>query len=294
MGGGDFDWNNYSYKLKSRVFRLLIPYILWNIIAHIVTKVYQLVSILKKDGSGIINIIEGDIKSIDFFDVFIGVQTAEGIFPANGPLWFVRELMFFVIISPLIYCLIKKTAGYGIILLATVDFLNVTSIPSFRLLLFFSAGACISINYYQIHKFSCIYFVPFVFILPLVRMFVDIPLLSKIYGYIYPLLCFFGYIGICYGLSKKLDLAKFAKLSKYSFMIFASHFAFIPFFCRHSLNLLFDSESHILLMVLQYFTEIFCVTTACVFCYIFLSHLSPKCLRVLTGDMTRRIKGEIN
>ena len=81
----------YENKLKRRIKSLLIPYILWNIIAFI-----------------IYTFVTHDMQMSQFFESFWFVVGKNGHSPADGPLWFVRTLIFLSVISPIMYLINKN------------------------------------------------------------------------------------------------------------------------------------------------------------------------------------------
>ncbi len=139
MGGGG---RIYLKKLKSRFFSLFIPYIFWNfvvIIRELFSQIFfsDLMAGNKK--------LYDDYSLYDYFDALF----ATSHMPPDYPLWFIRDLMILVVISPIIYYAIKYFHRYFIILLTiiwlTPSLCNFSPID-FRGILFFSLGAWISIK----------------------------------------------------------------------------------------------------------------------------------------------------
>lgn len=86
-----FSWAAWRKKMKSRFHSLLIPYLLWNIIAYVFF-VY----------------VKHEAVATD------GIWTkVEYIFlrPADFPLWYVRDLMVMVCFAPVVYWLCRKLHG---------------------------------------------------------------------------------------------------------------------------------------------------------------------------------------
>lgn len=82
--------NWYTAKLKSRVRGLLIPYLLWNLIAYLVYAA------------------AGEMQWNQFLESFWVVEGKVGHSPADGPLWFVRTLMMAAVCSPIFFLLNKN------------------------------------------------------------------------------------------------------------------------------------------------------------------------------------------
>lgn len=87
---------NVFIKMKSRVFTLLIPFLIWNIII-VIFNVGNWISFFK--GRKIFEIFEPSLKNI-FLTIFYAQN--------NGPFWFIFALIIFVIFSPIIFYIIKN------------------------------------------------------------------------------------------------------------------------------------------------------------------------------------------
>lgn len=103
----------WTTKLKKRISSLLVPYLLWNFIGYII---YAL---------------QAGFSFDDFFNSFwvIDIPGRGGSSPIDGPLWYVRNLMIMVVISPIIAYMIKYTKYY-LILIMTI--LWIIQIPPFN------------------------------------------------------------------------------------------------------------------------------------------------------------------
>lgn len=161
----DFSAEVYKQKLKSRAMTLLVPYILWNIIAIL----WRLKCLLPVFSSfyrpvevqvSISRIFNTFFCNIENSGIIVGPPTADvpvGILPIDGPLWFVRDLMLMVVVSPLIYWMIKKGGMWILSLFGIVwfcaswflledSFLKLYSGQFFMAFFFFSWGAYFSIS----------------------------------------------------------------------------------------------------------------------------------------------------
>ena len=89
----DFNVSIYRDKLMKRVKTLLIPYVLWNII-------YVLFNVILLKSKG---------QSINVVSQLVSIwHMPNSSFPADPALWFVRDLMVCMVMSPLIYQIIKR------------------------------------------------------------------------------------------------------------------------------------------------------------------------------------------
>lgn len=126
-----FNTSIYKRKLMSRTKTLFIPFILWNLIAIVI----QFVRLIPAFSSLFPGAYKTEIhfSLIRIFNTFFCNTLQNGIFvspvgytqteiinepyPIDIPLWYIRDLMVMVIISPFIYWIIKKCKiGYIIAL----------------------------------------------------------------------------------------------------------------------------------------------------------------------------------
>lgn len=96
-------------KIKKRVSTLLVPYVIWNII-------FVLWYVVLAYTPGVSAFVNSDMLSdlslshpIDTFNYLF-------IKPAGFQMWFLRDLILFVICSPLLYLLIKYTKWFAFII----------------------------------------------------------------------------------------------------------------------------------------------------------------------------------
>ena len=125
-------------KLKKRISSLLVPYLLWNFIGYIIYA------------------IKVGFSLEDFFHSFwvIDIPGRSGSSPIDGPLWYVRNLMIMVVISPIIAYMIKYTKWY-LILIMTI--LWIIQIPPFNkgigiAFYFFSLGGYLRVFDYHVEN----------------------------------------------------------------------------------------------------------------------------------------------
>ena len=135
--GGQLTKQMYVQKMKNRFKSLFIPYIIWNIIAllsklavfllclsfifknaymkqldvRMSTFLYELWDASKG------MVIEPEILSAPPSQIL-----TNEIFPADAPLWFVRDLMIVAISTPVLYWLLKRTRHYMVLTLGLLWF----------------------------------------------------------------------------------------------------------------------------------------------------------------------------
>lgn len=121
-------------KMKKRVRSLLVPYVIWNVIFVLW---YLILQNLPVFGGYINNDIVGKVFSPD-----IGSDIYELLLkPVNFPLWFLRDLMIMVALSPVLFYLIKYLKwGAPLLILLASPYINFNVSP------FFLLGGCIAIH----------------------------------------------------------------------------------------------------------------------------------------------------
>lgn len=113
----EWDWTIWIGKIRRRIRTLMIPYILWIIIAFFAFWAYDAIQ------GGRTTIVEQFIKDggIRMFwgtngRFPISVRSA----PLNSALWFVRDLIYYTLATPLIYLFITTTKRYGVWIVSAV------------------------------------------------------------------------------------------------------------------------------------------------------------------------------
>ena len=147
---GTFSKSLYIHKLKSRLYTLLIPYILWNILYFLIVLLLQLANpnfqlLLHKSIS--------DFNWQDYLWVFWDISQITHL-PDDqetclvGVFWFLQCLFTLCIISPLIYLLLKYTRHFFILLPLLLLFsdyeFSMTGINNVSII-YFCLGAYISL-----------------------------------------------------------------------------------------------------------------------------------------------------
>lgn len=126
-------------QYKSRLKTLVIPYLIWNIIT--------VIAILSKNKIFV-------FMGLQYDEIYPGIMSSnlykilwEG--PVNFPLWFIRDLICMVLISPIILYFIRYFKLFGVILLGAL-YVFVIEPPiigfSMTAIFFFSLGAYFSLE----------------------------------------------------------------------------------------------------------------------------------------------------
>lgn len=136
--GEDFLSVKYPDKLKKRIRTLLIPYLIWNLLYFVYNAAFKGLNLTPLSVAGAF-FVRPDLLPASYY-------------PAYTPLWFIRELMLLMLLSPLVYYIFVRLPKYcGHLVLFTLFVCGLFSLwpladPCYPFLsihgwLFFCAGA---------------------------------------------------------------------------------------------------------------------------------------------------------
>lgn len=257
----NFSFIEYSSKIKRRISSLLQPYILWIIIAYI------------------------------YFYFKFGLPFSFSIFwsynswnaPLVEPLWYVRNLMIFVVFSPLIYILIKYTKGCFVLFLSICYILGChfgVGIMYFGSLLFFSLGSLFSIlkiDLYGKLKQTGKYIIILAMACSFLCLFSEISL--RIY-------CCISIFAVIYSSFYFVESEKFKPntfLTRSTFFIYALHgFAVTGFYMR-TMSILIPDQLSSLCLITRYFLTILLTVLTCLLLFYILTKVCPRVVSLLIG-----------
>ena len=115
-------------KISSRFFTLVIPYLIAVIVA------WGCYYFAIREVPSMVSGFFGDNWKDPLFVFWKG--------PINMSLWFIRELIVLVVISPLVYLLVRYLSWVGVLALGVLWAFKIGPAPAF----FFSAGACLGVH----------------------------------------------------------------------------------------------------------------------------------------------------
>ena len=130
-----FNVTIYKNKLKSRFYSLILPYFLWNVIALILTIVK--IEFLNFPSYGLI-----ENHELSIFKLIEGFIDYTNGYPYAFAFWFIRNLIVFVVASPLVYLIIRKK--WVIILLLIPMLILEIDLYGFE---YFIIGAWLSVHF---------------------------------------------------------------------------------------------------------------------------------------------------
>lgn len=294
-----FDKHSYVLKLKGRMRTLFIPYLLWSLIYLLPVVLVKLLAFFIK-GKPLSNLwlfFEEKGWWHVFWDCEVwgwenlnwlgepSLMTA----PGNVPLWFLRDLMVLVLLSPVVYWLMKHLKGFALLGLFLCYISGVwINVPGLTLIsvFFFSLGAYLSLhdyNFIQIaRKFYRVALISSLSLFPLMVMF-D----GQQWGFrlspFFIVSALTVILGLVSFLVEKGKVRVVAFLSKSSFFIYLLHTINILW----TMKAFFESlipDGNFLLMSLRYFAISLSTVGCCLILYWFLQRFAPRFLLLLTGN----------
>lgn len=277
----DWSWTQYKCKLKSRAKTLLIPYIAWNITPWLlILMIYYL------KGSFVYNSLDEFYEYINNYNFnilyncfhwdgninWLGdnlIMTA----PYNLPLWFLRELIVMVILTPIIYFFARKFNLWYIIILFIAYISRIwIQIPGLNIsaCFYFSLGAFFSLNSINIismvKKYRYI-----IFPLSVISLLISIiyyGVKSMLYSSIFYFFVFTTVLAVFYITSKiveKYNIRANKLLVSSCFFIYAFHFVTIPIigsplgFCNKILTYILPEMPIIKYLIVPFLTTFLCM-----------------------------------
>ena len=294
------EWSKQVYfkKIKSRLTSLILPYILWNIIALLLFISTAIVKeYITETPSSIITSLEKNGLFSAFLDFNKWGEERTNILgwhtpmtgPINLPLWFLRDLIVVSILTPVIFYFLKYTKLAGLLILGIAYYTRIwTIIPGFNVtaFFFFSIGAYLSINKknlvieFRRVKFPCYLLAGFT---AFYATYLDG---SEYFKFIYPIYIITGVISIlnfgAYLLeNKKVQVNPI--LAKSSFFIYAIHTLLI-LIVVDKLTTFILPEDVVFFLLIKYLISPFLSVSICLGIYFLAQRYTPKLFALLTGN----------
>jgi fucose 4-O-acetylase-like acetyltransferase len=276
----------FKRKIKNRFKTLVIPYILWCGLWFLIVYVIQFIPLLSQFFE----------KPLHTMPIWRQAWLAF-VDPINYTFWFIRELIFYIWLTPLIYLGFKYLKFYFLIILGALIFLEqpslfyVNNIYLFQYLgLFsFSFGAYASISKFNIvsnfksstYLFLAVIWGVFIFLNFYVRGTYEenywIAILCKritMFIGFFTVWCWYDFINKKYELQNK-------HLYGYRFFIYAAHGVALTYFTKMYVK--YIGENDIILLILFFISPIL-ITLLCVSFAKLLQKTTPKVYSLLTGS----------
>ncbi|WP_041274688.1 acyltransferase family protein [Desulforamulus reducens] len=259
--------NYYVYKLKKRLFSLLIPYILYNILGY-----YKYI---------LFNNI-----TFNFNELIVSIISS-----STMPLWFIRELMILSILSPLIYWVINRKY-VSIIVLGITALLSIFGVASYRCFIYWTSiylfGAYVAVYYGTFNFFSlrnnkkkivvplsCILFLCSAWFLP--NTTGDMDIYGELAFYLFRLICPFIMLLLCSYDSSKIQVKFYMR---YSFFTYCVHMPLISVVQYVTSRVVFADSW---LLIAEYMLTPFVILTIIVCAATLLSKYFPHIWKVCNG-----------
>lgn len=288
-----WDWNIWKGKIHRRVYTLLIPYLLWNILRllfNIATDGYH---IFHSQGAAAAWLwISSEASPISLW-------TAPGSnLPLHSAFWFIRDLMVMVALSPVFYLLIKKRRT-GILFLMALGAVYCTqllpmlpdhSIPGFSItaLLFFNIGGYMAVHHIitppVATSLGTRMFVYTGFLVLVVAGIASYPN-GLIHRFVMPWVVIMGIPSVFLLASSLVSKGKQLPtvLGDSSFFVYAFHMFIIISLRILSDKIGFDREQYPWLRILLYLAVPFLTSLLCAYIYAWLCVHAPRLCGLLTG-----------
>lgn len=291
-----WDWHVYSDKLRKRAKTILVPYLLWITLAIL----YQCAIFLVKDGGWqtLTSFLEEkgywhlywDCYPLDPVKLSWTGMEVYSTTPYHYALWYLRDLMIVMVLSPCFYWLFKHLRIWGLLLLLVNYVSNIGAVVPELLptpLLFFGAGAYFQMN--KIDATQC--FMPYKTVIYVVALLLAIVCVRFNSFYTYTGNLFFPFF-VIFGCMAVFNLATsmvkdgrwrlFGKLSATSFFIYLAHNVAIAPITLAVIGKV-TGTSNSILMSMGYLAAPFIVIGECLLVYVILKRFFPIVYGFLTG-----------
>lgn len=277
----EWSWNAYLKKLKRRVNSLLVPYILYTVVALIVFGILQqLMPSLISEGKTPI----ADYGIREYAEAFWMYNNLD--IPFVGPFWFIRDLMVLHILTPLIYVLVKYGRWWGLSIILVLYFFN---IPCMSDLLFFSTGVFFALNNMDFgglfSKWKAVWLV-----YPIVLVADTLSKECDFTNYLHKVAIILGlitFVGLAWRYVRKNGNIIPSYLSVATFFVYAAHEPYLDQVRKVVFRVLSLSQNQIILeteMISCYITIPFAFMALLVIMYHVIAKLSPALAGVLSGN----------
>ena len=291
----------YKKKLKSRVRSLMVPYLCWNVLAVLAIVAIKGAAFVVK-GKPLSNILvylqengwlhllwDNHVWAEDRTN-WLGMYTPM-TGPADLPLWFLRDLIVMVFLSPLCYFFLRRLRHYGLLLLAlayvsgiwpVVSGFNITAV------FFYCTGAWFGMSGKNlVAECGRVRLLSYVLAVGLLLPLVWFDGRNTPEGnFVYP---FYVIAGVCAAFNLSAWVTGSGRgrvrpwLAHSTFFVYALHTLVVLRCCTAAVRLLLPWE-HPLVLLLRYLVTPCLTVAVCVGIYLLLKRYTPRLLGVLTGN----------
>lgn len=280
----NWDWTIWAGKVKKRARTLLLPYVLWNIIALLVGFGYGWLRSRFNTSVEPISFVQS-LQDNGWMNIFWASTFG---CPIDYPLWFIRDLIVFVAITPLVFLFVKYCKIWGVAALFIACIL-LGGDRDFEGLFFFAFGAYFRVALIDFLKLFAGLKWP-AYLLSAVGL-IAIALVYRsdiaLYGQIKTPFMLMGVISVvnfsAFLLGKGLVRER-PFLASASFFVYASHAILILHDIAHYITLHLLPFTSVIGQCAVLFVKTGLAIALCLGLYWALMKIAPRTLRVLTGN----------
>jgi peptidoglycan/LPS O-acetylase OafA/YrhL len=274
-------FSQYRLKLKSRLSTLLIPYLIWNLLAIFILLLLHLLPEVQ-------NILYSSNSRMYLDTNWSVIDKIVGLsgYPAAYQFWFIRDLMVVILLAPLIHTIFRKYSSLLIVVTGVLWYLQIwpISIPSSTTVFFFILGAGMT-------RGDSLFEVIDKYRKPGAGIFITILLLDT-YSHGFLINEYIHRLEILIGCFVVLQMSGVVSenhkinhwlvgLSKYSFFVFAVHEPMLTIIRKFVLSL-FEHITPLALFSIYLFLPLIVVALS-IYLYKFITLLSPKLIGLISG-----------
>lgn len=292
----EFTKEVYFKKVKKRIRTLFVPYLLWNIVAFLFDNWRAIGGAIRRGWWWRIEEMLQNLHGWHFFWDFsswesiyniVGVKTVE-YGPYLVPMWFLRDLMVMVLLTPVLWFCLKRLGWWFVALLLLVGATGLWSLPGIRpsAVGYFSLGALAAIRGKNlISVFHRMRWVcgP----LSVALIITEVYFGRDTYpGSVLHPFTIFTWVVTTFNIATWLVATGRTRdipmLGKASFFVYALHPMVLGPLSVRLPRLLPDGSW--LVMLLRYLITPFLVAALCLLVFVVLRRVAPRCLGVMTGE----------
>jgi Acyltransferase family. len=267
----------YINKLKKRFKSLVIPYFLWNTLGLLIFLTVRLPFLHSLFPNT-------SLKDVTLNKILSGYWACEGNgFPFDYPLWYVRELILVVIISPLLYLAVKKWKSIFLIIVGICCFCNLCP-AKFSLTLyacfFFSLGIWAQLFPEKIEYIKRLN-IKYLYVSLVIVNIYTVTYGLSINSYIKNLVILSGVLCVFHYIFLSTPKRTKAIFHEESFFIFASHGLFMAFLQKAVLKIT-NPTTEIGFLIVYFFVPLLTIAFL-LGIYRYMKSATPKMLSVFTG-----------
>ncbi|MDE6277276.1 MAG: acyltransferase [Muribaculaceae bacterium] len=300
-----FNARSFAKKMKGRLRTRIIPYVLWNILPFGICLLYATIGMIYNNGNP--ESIPDNLRHATFWGIiwdiniwgdntnFFGLPTPNCA-PYNAPLWFMRDLIVSMALSPLVYLIVRRLPFTGLAFLFASMYLHlwpfVPGLGAYAMF-YYTLGAYFAIRRKSIVAFAIRFKVPVLILAIVLALFcawfngAGTPTGEAVFPF-FQLFAVFSFFLIAAEAVKR-GHRPFRSLIPACFFLYALHAA--PLFAYRGWPAKIINQFYIYLFgtsspAAQAITFFLTATTTIIFClgvYVILHRTLPRVARVLTG-----------